>query len=760
MVFLIETELYGKIARKVIREHKPSEYWNWLCQNRKHIANSISKTKDEAKIGELIKSQVSQFVDQTSAQRQRIIAQTQSNGKGQGKGQTKGDKGHGKGKSTPSGKGGGKGGKRHDMLESEAFIHIPSMNAFKYEDGTAAHRIDFKEHDMDSMGIVFGMIDNHAAHILEMDGEHTPNAQAFVLFGDVRPFEKDKSFHLYKTQIIKVPSARQKGDKITDKDAILVNVGSNDIIYNPCVAKVTLPASAYTTFSYRIVKSLNDPKVFNGTAKKEGFLNHVHTTLKAEWLYAQVPPNPTSRTKTTKINDTESDVQHGYINVKPDKINEVLKRSGHNGATIWYNGHDESTFLIDLHRKTTHKEALEIIKRVGDASLGLINKNCGRWCIRVLKDESIIKDARAKIDPGLSAIVGPLLMNTPNAAGCRYIIKGLLNNLTYSDVAKMMKDDFKWNVRPEKFLSTNSKFNNMVVFSSVPPPQRLIQFTGTSNFVEIEDFVERKPQTKAIDKIFDTYNNKSQTSAQVPFMWGRQDKDNKADTYDIDSLTDELDVLGDVAMTAEWFDTPFDEPDNQADAPVINLAKGAEVRNQWELRKSRAIKEAAAHAEEKAAKNFWQSRKEDEDKAQSDAAKDLDNLKTVMMNRSDVIKNDNEKEFQRLKDQLVQQNLENQTKIDQIMQAQKDSKEQFDKDCKSLDERLDGKLLELFGTVNASIVAQDEKFGAALLGTTSQVNELQTKFTSLESRLIDFMDNFGKKTEVEPDAKKARGSVA
>ena len=248
----------------------------------------------------------------------------------------------------------------------------------------------------DSKGIVVGMIETHAQEILEMGGEHTPNAQAFLLFGNVEALKQDEAFHLYDMHIIKVPAARKKGEAVTDKDALFINVGASDILYKSFIAKVTLPTNAYITLSYRIIKSLNNPKVFSGTAKKEGFLNHVTTTLKADWLYTQVSSVPTSCSKTAKINEEESNVQYGYIHVKSDKITEVLKRSGQNGATIWRQGHDVSTVLIELPRKTVHKDALDIIKRVGDASLGLINKNNGRWCIRVIEDEAMVRGSYRK----------------------------------------------------------------------------------------------------------------------------------------------------------------------------------------------------------------------------------------------------------------------------------------------------------------------------------------------------------------------------
>ena len=214
----------------------------------------------------------------------------------------------------------------------------------------------------------------------------------------------------------------------------------------------------------------------------------------------------------------------------------------------------------------------------------------------------------------------------------------------------------------------------------------------------------------------------------------------------------------DVDMTADWFDAPMDEPDN---SPAINLATGANARNLWQTRKSNAIKEAAAHAEDKAAKNFWQERKKEADDAKT--ANDKDNEKF-----KEAIVTDTAKEFQRLKEQLVQQNLENDKKIKDMMDSQRQIKEQFDHVRKTIDEKLDGRLNDFFGTINTAINAQAQTFGIAIDATNGQLNDLQVEFGSLKAKLVDFMDNFGKKpaekrdadVNDDPPAKQSRGSTA
>ena len=438
-----QPEHFTRVAKKVIREHCANDFWLWMVIVRKEAATRISRTKNEDVVSDIILENKDEYIRQTEKKRQIKDNALKTSGKGKGKGKS----GNGKGGE----KGNGKGGKGGKATMASQPIHIPCMNAFKRADGKPMERIQPEDLNNDSEGALFATLDEYAERIWEMDGEHLPNAMAYVLFGkDVKQFmEVGLTFHRYDIKHIKVPCAKVKGSAISEVDAILVNVGSQDIVYNPIISKVTAPTNAYTILSYHVWKSLSDPKVYAGTAKIEGFINHVHTTIKQEWLHTPIKPVPTC-TKTELINGIGTSSQVGYVYAKPEKVHDILRRSGHNGATIWYKDHDVTTALIPLARKMVIKDAVEMAKKVGDNSLGLINKNCGTWCVRVLKDEGIINEAKAKLDPSLSTMVGAKLMNMPAAMGCRYVLKGLLSNFTFYDIAKMMKEDFSWNVGPEK----------------------------------------------------------------------------------------------------------------------------------------------------------------------------------------------------------------------------------------------------------------------------------------------------------------------
>ena len=79
-----------------------------------------------------------------------------------------------------------------------------------------------------------------------------------------------------------------------------------------------------------------------------------------------------------------------------------------------------------------------------------------------------------------------------------------------------------------------------------------------------------------------------------------------------------------------------------------------------------------------------------------------------------------------------------------------------------------GRLNDFFSTINTTIAAQATTFGLATNATNSHLNDLQGEFGGLKTRLLEFMDNFGKNTAEKRDAeaaddkpeKKSRGSAS
>jgi ribosome recycling factor len=148
----------------------------------------------------------------------------------------------------------------------------------------------------------------------------------------------------------------------------------------------------------------------------------------------------------------------------------------------------------------------------------------------------------------------------------------------------------------------------MIIFAAVPPPQRLIQFEGTSNFVEIEDFVLQQPTSKVIDKICQDYMNKPQCNNAYQ-QQSDEVKDDKAQVNQ-GSISDDEQMFSDEA-SQNWSEMFVDGHDEVAPVSLPSV---------WEQRKKNAIKEAAARAEDESAKLFRQMRKDEQDEAKNTKA--------------------------------------------------------------------------------------------------------------------------------------------
>jgi hypothetical protein len=221
----------------------------------------------------------------------------------------------------------------------------------------------------------------------------------------------------------------------------------------------------------------------------------------------------------------------------------------------------------------------------------------------VPRDESIVREARAKLDPALADIVGPL-MSAPKGAGCLYVVKGLRTGLTFTDVATIMKRDLKWKVRPERFLKApNNKSNTMVVFAIEPPAQNLIKIDDSEEFLQIEDFITHKPKSNDVDKIFQAFRN-----APAPDEWYKQN-----DSYDDDEVQERSSPEDEEFMMSD-----VEEPDEFEPSFLKHNAKTAYttkgegnaktlIGSAWQ-RRVEANATANRHQEEEdKAENFWQA---------------------------------------------------------------------------------------------------------------------------------------------------------
>ena len=200
---MYEPAHFKGVAERVMKGYDPKHIWMWLASKEYEVCRRIIKTKNEDVVADIILENKAEFLRQNQKRFQNQQDAPSTSGKGKGKGKIGISKGGDKGK--------GKGGKGK-VTRTPQIIHVPTIHAFKRADGKPMERIMHEEMNHDSEGVLVASLDDYAERIWAMEGEHLPNAMAFLLFGkDVKKFmEVGMAFHLYDQKFIKVPMANVK----------------------------------------------------------------------------------------------------------------------------------------------------------------------------------------------------------------------------------------------------------------------------------------------------------------------------------------------------------------------------------------------------------------------------------------------------------------------------------------------------------------------------------------------------------------------
>ena len=158
-------------AERVMKDVDPEKIWLWLAFKEHEVCKRIMRTKNEDIVADILLENKAKFLRQN----QNLIRTPQdaptTSGKGKGKGNSKGGD-----------KGNGKGGKSGKATRTPQVMHVPTMGAFKRADGKPMLRIQYEEMNNDSEGVLVATLDEYAEKIWAMEGEHLPNAMAFLLF--------------------------------------------------------------------------------------------------------------------------------------------------------------------------------------------------------------------------------------------------------------------------------------------------------------------------------------------------------------------------------------------------------------------------------------------------------------------------------------------------------------------------------------------------------------------------------------------------
>jgi len=442
---------WNTVAKAYVPTALKQKFWFWCANAKNPLCQKIRRSPDVILMEKLAKESIDDFNKSYGKDNvTNLVKPGPADGTGKGKG--KGGKG-GKGKAK---------GKSQDApltIDPRAIddYHMPYLDAFKNIDGTTAPHVRQEDDHADAEGVTFGNPKSgHLQKILKQDGATSAKPRAYCIFGrieDMRVSDKKDIIQTYYHAVqIEVPMARYKGGKIEVKQAVLINVGTTYITYKEVIAMVKQPIQPHTVMSVRIHSSQVDRKVFDNLKTQSNFITFIELTFDKTWLAATKPYG--SHTREITINGEEEEIFVGLIYVHNDKVQQVLKRSGHKGVTTFYKAYDETTKLIPLPKKLLMKQALDESKRIGDISMGIVYMAKGDnniWAIRILKDDQVEKDAKALLNPDLAEAVGSL-MKTPISQGKLYEVRNLDSAWDFKQIVNTLAET-GWKVRPESLLS-------------------------------------------------------------------------------------------------------------------------------------------------------------------------------------------------------------------------------------------------------------------------------------------------------------------
>jgi hypothetical protein len=184
-------------------------------------------------------------------------------------------------------------------------------------------------------------------------------------------------------------------------------------------------------------------------------------------------------------NNEEVDIQLGAIHVLNDKVDEVKRRSGRNGAFIYNWERDETTSILPLPRRYSLQESIDTTDKLALLSRGVIMTKMG-YALRIPKYDDAFFRAKALIDPRLAEAVGDELMNARDDVGEYYEIKNIDSTEPYLTICNMF-NHVGWRIRPTRFLKPTKPNRNiiMLVFAMTAPPANSFPLGGTKEWIEV-----------------------------------------------------------------------------------------------------------------------------------------------------------------------------------------------------------------------------------------------------------------------------------
>jgi hypothetical protein len=296
---------------------------------------------------------------------------------------------------------------------------------------------------------------------------------------------------------------------VYDVKCLIFNFGKREAdskaVVGERLIKISTDAAKYIRMSVQI-PNLKNAADFEVQGKAD-FVKNAEAMVGTANLYGEGAIRHT-RTRTLNYFKGTVQVHEGEAKVKREKVLEVLRRNGLNGAFIKHWGPDETYVTLPLGPRATLEEARSTAAGIKNLAYGVCITARGIG-IRVRKDEE--PTARNQYDPALAEPVGEAALKLKRHEGHMFVINNVPFSMSDRELAVALTmpgvDGGKpWQAKPiTKLGGARYGYKNILVQSSSEPHKNVIRLTYGIDKVTlvIQEYVAPASKRSVVDKIME-----------------------------------------------------------------------------------------------------------------------------------------------------------------------------------------------------------------------------------------------------------------
>ena len=410
----------------------------------------------------------------------------------------------GSGKSSSNGKGKGKGKGVPNLHE----MSLAEDSMFGTPDGEEAERLDSGELDADSVGYIC-CGNNEAMDIAEDLKNKAPPYYALAMLVKKAALTNTRTFNMEKMQerfaikeMKKVMWMDDWGNP-QEVDIMIFQLGVECIQIKDLSSEVvkmesTMPEQIQVRIKQWDIEGCSKEETLKANFPKVALAAVGKSNVHKE---SKVRPRDNVSKKTYKKETVN--VMEGTIDVTREKLYQVLRRSGADGAIIDSTEYDEDMSLLNAPPSApTVEKAFQVAHEMGDLAYGVTVTQFG---LRIRIKTGTEDEAKKAMDPALAKLIGDELMQCRKADGIVLHACGLPHNMSDAEVVKALtmqpakgSGDKVWTCSPFALHSRKTWGKKTLVVQALCLPQK---FTVRVEYLGITYPVLLIPQERKGDAL-------------------------------------------------------------------------------------------------------------------------------------------------------------------------------------------------------------------------------------------------------------------